>query len=85
MAELWRIHKSRFKVRYYTKYHTDEDRLKNRPQSIPLEKFKVLLKYWGDESVQTKAEKNIVNRKKVADTHTAGRTSFAQIGNEMVW
>ena len=40
------------KTRYYTKYNTDEERLANRPNTIPLEDFELLLKYWGDESVQ---------------------------------
>ncbi|WOH08469.1 hypothetical protein DCAR_0727910 [Daucus carota subsp. sativus] len=47
--ESWRVYKSRFKAQYYTKYDTDEDRLKNRPQHISLEQFKSLIAYWGDE------------------------------------
>ncbi|XP_074338399.1 uncharacterized protein LOC141676612 [Apium graveolens] len=83
MTELWRIHKSRVKAEYYTKYSTDVERLQNRPDSILLEKFKVLLEYWGDEDVQTKAVTNAGNRKKVTDVHNAGHTSFAQIGKNM--
>ena len=40
------------KAKYYTKYETDEDRMANRPTEIPLEDFKLLLKYWEDETVQ---------------------------------
>ena len=79
------MHKSRFKAEYYSKYDNDEERLRNRPQSIPLEKFKILLQYWGHEKIKSTAAKNSNNRRKVIDTHTAGRKSFAQIGNEMVW
>ncbi|KAL8094405.1 hypothetical protein AgCh_036076 [Apium graveolens] len=68
MAELWRIHKSRVKAEYYTKYSTDKERLQNMPASIPLEKFKVLLEYWGDEDVQTKAK----NKKKMPQTPRKG-------------
>ncbi|WOH15070.1 hypothetical protein DCAR_0934605 [Daucus carota subsp. sativus] len=77
------MHKSRFKAEYYSKYDNDEERLRNRPQSIPLEKFKILLQYWGHEKIKSTAAKNSNNRRKVIDTHTAGRKSFAQIGNEM--
>ncbi|KAL8099677.1 hypothetical protein AgCh_032080 [Apium graveolens] len=84
MDELWRIHKSRVKAIYYTKYSTDVERLQNRPASIPLEKFKVLLEYWGDEDVHIKAVTNAENWKKVTDVHNAGRTSFTQIGKNMV-
>lgn len=78
------MYKSRFKAEYYTKYDNDEERLKRRPQSIPLEKFKILLQYWGDEKIKSTAAKNSNNRRKVIDTHTTGRTSFAQIRNDMV-
>lgn len=85
MAELWRLHKSRIKAEYYSKYETDEERLKHRPLTIPLEQFRVLLQYWGDGSVQSRAGKNTVNRSKVSDPHNVGRTSFAQLGKELVW
>ncbi|KAL8132402.1 hypothetical protein AgCh_008051 [Apium graveolens] len=62
----------------------DVERLQNRPASIPFEKFKVLLEYWGDEDVQTKAVTSAGNRKKVTDVHNAGGTSFAKNGKDMV-
>ncbi|XP_074341832.1 uncharacterized protein LOC141679226 [Apium graveolens] len=83
LADDWRVYKSRVKSACYTKFDTDAERMKNRPANIPVEQFKVLLKYWSDESVKKKAETNKKNRKNVTDTHTAGRTSFAQIRNEM--
>ena len=33
-------------------YETDEERLENRPDEIPLADFQVLLMYWGDEKIQ---------------------------------
>ena len=50
----WRVHKSRVKKDHYTKYDTDEKRIENRPPEIPLDDFKILLKYWADEGVQVK-------------------------------
>ncbi|KAL6584563.1 hypothetical protein OROMI_003852 [Orobanche minor] len=79
----WRLHKSRIKERHYMKYENDEDRLKHRPNTITIEEFKVLLKYWGDEEVQDRARKNAENRKLIVETHTAGRKSFAQIGEKI--
>lgn len=52
LNSLWRTHKSRTKTRFFTKYHNDEERIQNRPDQIPLEEFKMLLKYWSDEGVQ---------------------------------
>ena len=37
---------------HYYKYPTDEERLEKRPQDVPLEDFKLLLKYWGDPSIK---------------------------------
>ncbi|KAK1373229.1 hypothetical protein POM88_029422 [Heracleum sosnowskyi] len=79
----WRVYKSHIKARCFTKYDNDEDRLKSKPPTIPLQQFKVLLKYWSDESVQEKAAKCQASRKNVTDTHKAGRTSFAQLRSQM--
>ncbi|KAK1364562.1 hypothetical protein POM88_040123 [Heracleum sosnowskyi] len=62
----------------------DEERLEHRPRNIPLQDFKILLKYWGDEDVQTIAKRNTEARSQVTDTHTAGPVSFAQICNKLV-
>lgn len=52
LSTCWRVHKSRVKKDHYTKYGTDEERIENRPDEIPLEDFKLLMKYWADEGVQ---------------------------------
>lgn len=81
----WRVYKSRVKSRCFTKFDNDEERLNSKPPTIPLEQFKVLLKYWSNELVQEKAAKCQESRKHVTDTHTAGRTSFAQLRSKMVY
>ncbi|WOH00508.1 hypothetical protein DCAR_0519873 [Daucus carota subsp. sativus] len=48
LSVAWKLHKARVKKAYYTKYDNDEERLENRPDRVPLEDFKMLLKYWGD-------------------------------------
>ncbi|WOH08825.1 hypothetical protein DCAR_0728275 [Daucus carota subsp. sativus] len=58
IGSLWRLHKARIKKDHYFKYDNDDDRLKNKPEVIPVEEFKVLLNYWADEEVQ-KTEKKI--------------------------
>lgn len=50
----WRVHKSRMKKNHYLKYETDEERIQNKPDEIPLDDFKMLLRYWGEEGVQVK-------------------------------
>nr|XP_017233268.1 PREDICTED: uncharacterized protein LOC108207323 [Daucus carota subsp. sativus] len=83
IGALWRLHKARIKTDHYHKYDNDDDRLKNRPDVIPVEEFKVLLNYWGDEEVQRRSRENAENRQKIVETHTAGRKSFAQIGEQI--
>ena len=52
LIESWRLYKCRFKAKYYKKNQTDEERIKKMPETISLEDFKQLLKYWMDEEVQ---------------------------------
>ncbi|KAK1352117.1 hypothetical protein POM88_053621 [Heracleum sosnowskyi] len=58
-------------------------KLENRPNNIPLETFKSLLEYWGDETVQERAKKNAESRSKIVDTHTAGPKCFSQLKHKM--
>ncbi|KAL6547302.1 hypothetical protein OROMI_023023 [Orobanche minor] len=79
----WRTYKSRMMARYYTKYETDEERMNNRPNDIPLEDFKVLVNYWGDESIQDLAKENKERRNSMNDPHTLGANSSAQVGENL--
>ncbi|XP_063940112.1 uncharacterized protein LOC108225480 isoform X2 [Daucus carota subsp. sativus] len=79
----WRGYKCRTKAAHYTAFETDEIRLQNRPDDIPLERFKLLLEYWNDESIQDKARKNSNSRKSYTETHTLGPKSIAQLRHKM--
>lgn len=48
----WKTRKSRIKKAHYKAFETDEERMENRPNDIPLESFKMLLEYWNDESIK---------------------------------
>lgn len=52
ICDAWRQYKSHVKGKHYFKYKNDDERIANKPEKIPLEEFKVLLQYWGDEEVQ---------------------------------
>ncbi|KAL8135257.1 hypothetical protein AgCh_010064 [Apium graveolens] len=80
---LWRVHKSRVKKAHYTKYDSDEKRIQNRPHEIPLEDFKVLLKYWADEEVQVLAQENAARRNSYTDPHTLGRKTLAEVKEKL--
>ena len=48
----WRRHKSNLKKIYFTPYKTMSERLKYRPNNIPLDHFKELLNYWRCETIK---------------------------------
>lgn len=52
MRDQFRGYKSQIKRSHYTAYKTNEEMLQNSPREVPLNDFKVLLEYWGDEKVQ---------------------------------
>ncbi|XP_074352079.1 uncharacterized protein LOC141691240 [Apium graveolens] len=70
--QMWEytLFKCRVKTKYYNKYETDEERLERRPETVPLEDFKMLLRYWGDEAVQSLADDNVAHRNTITETHT---------------
>ncbi|GAB4833278.1 hypothetical protein Ancab_039946 [Ancistrocladus abbreviatus] len=79
IRECWKCYKCRLREKYYEKYPNDKVRLRNRPDTIPIDQFRALLKYWGSERGKELSQKNKVNRAKQVDTHTTGPTSFARI------
>ncbi|KAL6580437.1 hypothetical protein OROMI_008461 [Orobanche minor] len=83
LNSLWRVHKSRVKKDHNTKYDSDEKRIENRPHDIPLEDFKILLKYWADEGVQSLVEENAARRNSYADPHTLGRKTLVEIKEKL--
>ncbi|XP_074377422.1 uncharacterized protein LOC141718948 [Apium graveolens] len=76
--ESWKQFKCHVKTKYYKKYETDEERLERRPETVPLEDFKMLLRYWGDEAVQSLADDNVAHRNTITETHTMGPRTHAQ-------
>ncbi|GAB2288474.1 hypothetical protein Dimus_022806 [Dionaea muscipula] len=53
---LWRNYKGRLKRDHYTPYETTKMRWKNRPEDVPDEDFKFLLKKWKDPKYKTRME-----------------------------
>ncbi|GAB2297811.1 hypothetical protein Dimus_031898 [Dionaea muscipula] len=53
---LWRNYKGRLKRDHYTPYETTKMRWKNRPEDVPGEDFKFLLKKWKDPKYKTRME-----------------------------
>ncbi|GAB2286171.1 hypothetical protein Dimus_020597 [Dionaea muscipula] len=60
---LWRNYKGRLKRDHYTPYETTKMRWKNRPEDVPDEDFKFLLKKWKDPKYKasTRNESSSIN------------------------
>ncbi|KAL8108988.1 hypothetical protein AgCh_025182 [Apium graveolens] len=54
----WKTHKSRVKQIHYLQYDNDKERIRNWPYFIPLEDFKMMLKYWSDDAVKKEKDPN---------------------------
>ncbi|KAL8115937.1 hypothetical protein AgCh_022435 [Apium graveolens] len=80
---LWRVHKSHVKKAHYSNYDSDEKLIQNRPHEIPLEDFKVLLKYWADEEVQVLAQENASRRNSYTDPYTLGHKTLAEVKEKL--
>ncbi|CAH9074559.1 unnamed protein product [Cuscuta epithymum] len=83
MDALWRVHKSRLKAKHYDKYETDEERLKFRPKSIPINQFEELLEYWNSELSQDICKRNTRSCGLRSDMHTMGPSSYALLRHEL--
>lgn len=49
---LWRVHKSRVKKQYYYAFDNDDERWKNRPETMSDQQFWDLLQYWNMEEIE---------------------------------
>lgn len=49
---LWRVHKSRVKKQHYYAFDSDDERWKNRPETMSDQQFLDLLQYWNMEEIE---------------------------------
>ncbi|GAB2301897.1 hypothetical protein Dimus_035920, partial [Dionaea muscipula] len=80
----WRGFKGRLKRDHYKPYKTNKMRWNKRPDYVPSEHFRWLLKRWNDSKDQERARKNAENRAKQTDMHTCGKKSFAMIRENLI-
>nr|XP_033516146.1 uncharacterized protein LOC104112163 isoform X2 [Nicotiana tomentosiformis] len=74
IGNVWRRHKSQVKKDHYDAYQNDEVRMTKRPDYILEYQFKELLEYWSSDKLQKSSKINKVNRKKLTNPHTVGKT-----------
>jgi len=54
LRDAWRRYKQKIKERYFDKNSTIEDMLAKRPDDMPEEQFRQLIKYWKHPTVQVR-------------------------------
>ncbi|KAH0746071.1 hypothetical protein KY285_007728 [Solanum tuberosum] len=92
LRDAWRRHKQKIKERYFDKNSTVEDMLAKRPDDMPEEQFRQLIKYWKHPTVQratkenneepSKSEMFIATRTKTGkDLHTDTQVAIAELQN----
>ncbi|KAL2929547.1 Phosphoribosylformylglycinamidine synthase subunit PurL, partial [Bienertia sinuspersici] len=79
----WRGFKCRLKRDHYYPYDTYEKRLNSRPNNVPEDHFKLLLKYWASTPAKKTSLQNAKNRQQQDNMHTCGPVAFAMISDEM--
>ncbi|KAL2902668.1 Phosphoribosylformylglycinamidine synthase subunit PurL [Bienertia sinuspersici] len=79
----WRGFKCRLKRDHYYTYDTYEKRLNSRPDNVPEDHFKLLLKYWASTPAKKTSLQNAKNREQQDNMHTCGPVAFAMISDEM--
>lgn len=84
MAESFRRHKSEMRTNHYDKFDNDEDRVKNRPQTISEEDWKGFLINEAKPGASERRDKGKKNRAQYNYGHHTGRKSHAIIEHEMV-
>ncbi|QCD93307.1 putative transposase [Vigna unguiculata] len=78
----WRTHKCRLKKKFFKPNMKEEYNLKNRPSIIPLEQWKILLKFWKSNMAKERSEKNKINRAKYTFFHTIRSKTSVEIREE---
>ncbi|KAJ6813371.1 uncharacterized protein M6B38_143770 [Iris pallida] len=79
----WKEWKAEVKRQGYTKYMTNEERLKHCPPWVEESQWPRLIYYWDSDKGKAKSEKNKAIRKNWTTPHTSGRTPHAEVRNKL--
>ncbi|KAM0008667.1 putative transposase, Ptta/En/Spm, plant [Helianthus debilis subsp. tardiflorus] len=83
IGELYKVHKCRFKKKYFYQFKDNKTRWKNRPKDNPEADFSQLLRLWSNEDVAKHCLRAKESRMCQKNMHTVGPKSFARIREEM--
>lgn len=70
------------KAKYFKPNRPEAYNLKNQPPNVPLEQWKVLVKFWKSNIAKECSSKNKISRAKFTSIHTTGSKTFAEIRDE---
>ncbi|KAD7117508.1 hypothetical protein E3N88_04776 [Mikania micrantha] len=84
IGQSYKVHKCRFKQKHFYQFKDNKTRWNNRPNNIPEDDFRQLLRLWSNKDVEKRCARAKQSRMSQKNMHTAGPKSFARIREEMV-
>ncbi|KAD4585478.1 hypothetical protein E3N88_23079 [Mikania micrantha] len=84
IGQSYKVHKCRFKQKHFYQFKDNKTRWNNRPNNIPEDDFRQLLRLWSNKNVEQRCARAKQSRMSQKNMHTAGPKSFARIHEEMV-
>ncbi|KAF7138780.1 hypothetical protein RHSIM_Rhsim07G0167600 [Rhododendron simsii] len=82
--KIWKDHKGKTKVKYYTKHDEDPNILLKVPKRVLPDHWKELVSYWRTKDAKLIATRNSKNQEWRGPHHRTGRTHFSQIRHEVL-
>ncbi|KAD3066893.1 hypothetical protein E3N88_34773 [Mikania micrantha] len=83
IGKSYKVHKCRFKQKHFYQFKDNKTRWNNRPNNIPEDDFRQLLRLWSNKDVEKRCARAKQSRMSQKNMHTAGPKSFARIQEEM--
>ncbi|KAL8116554.1 hypothetical protein AgCh_022903 [Apium graveolens] len=82
LSRKWKDWKAKLKIAHYNIHATDEERIADRDERVPLDQWVALVSYWSSAEGQERSARNKANRAQYKSDHATGSKSFARLRQE---
>lgn len=82
LSRKWKDWKAKLKIAHYNIHATDEERIADRDERVPLDQWVALVSYWSSAEGQERSARNKANRAQHSSNHATGTKSFARLCEE---
>lgn len=77
LGRKWKDWKAKLKIAHYNTHVTDEERIADRDERVPLDQWAALVSYWSSAEGEARSARNKANRVQQKFNHATGTKSFA--------